>query len=432
MTRTTMRRAALWGTFVVALLYAALTGCNAWEGRLRDEEVRRLEAVIGPLDAATLNRPEVEDYENQTKLYRAAAEAMGLTAKETRLLRYLSSNDSDPGWSRDEAEVRALLEKNRLPLELLFEGCRRPRWNWGIAYERLHDARLPNLAGLMKLSRLNVVAATIDLHDGKTGAAMVKIHSGLTLAASMLDEPALIVRLVGDSIEASHVKILRRLLSAAELEAGDLRRLESLLVRFTEQSPIRDGLIGETKSMHQVLRRMEGDTLGSLHYSVEPTSEKWSRAARWFTEPIIRKGDRIFLNGQAATLERAAIPRFRRPPAPTEVSGRVAAWIHSSFGVSADVEVLLLRGDLHIARVDLARIGIALRLRRLETGVYPERLAELTPAPITEIPADPFSGSQYEYRKEGSGFLLSSAGKDGRLLPYDEGQYQALEWRITR
>ena len=66
----------------------------------------------------------------------------------------------------------------------------------------------------------------------------------------------------------------------------------------------------------------------------------------------------------------------------------------------------------HEARVDLARIAIALERHYLETGSYPESLGAVASAFGGNVPRDSFTGQAYMYRPTEDGFLLYGVGSD--------------------
>ena len=62
--------------------------------------------------------------------------------------------------------------------------------------------------------------------------------------------------------------------------------------------------------------------------------------------------------------------------------------------------------------VRLLRSDLALKLFRLEKGVYPDRLDELVPKFLDSVPIDPFSDKPMIYRAQTNSYLLHSIGPD--------------------
>jgi len=71
------------------------------------------------------------------------------------------------------------------------------------------------------------------------------------------------------------------------------------------------------------------------------------------------------------------------------------------------------------------RIDVALRLYRSERQAYPEKLEELVPGYLDELPVDPFSGKGFHYVRGDSAWTLYSVGPDQD----DDGGREAEKWR---
>jgi CubicO group peptidase (beta-lactamase class C family) len=64
--------------------------------------------------------------------------------------------------------------------------------------------------------------------------------------------------------------------------------------------------------------------------------------------------------------------------------------------------------------IQLNDIALALALYRAERGAYPERLEQLVPKYVAEMPKDLYSGAAIRYKREGTGYLLYSLGPNGK------------------
>ncbi len=60
------------------------------------------------------------------------------------------------------------------------------------------------------------------------------------------------------------------------------------------------------------------------------------------------------------------------------------------------------------------RFSLALAGYRAEHGAYPKELGALAPEYFSELPKDPFSGGEFIYRAEGTGYVLYSVGPNGK------------------
>jgi hypothetical protein len=60
----------------------------------------------------------------------------------------------------------------------------------------------------------------------------------------------------------------------------------------------------------------------------------------------------------------------------------------------------------------LARLALAVAAYRAKEGKYPDKLDDLLPGYIAQIPGDPFDGQPLRYRRDGAGPVLYSVGPD--------------------
>jgi len=88
-----------------------------------------------------------------------------------------------------------------------------------------------------------------------------------------------------------------------------------------------------------------------------------------------------------------------------------------------DVLIVLLSPDLHgaaraedrdLACQEMTQAVFALAAYRADHGAYPADLGALVPEYLPAVPEDLFSGGPLRYKREESGFLLYSAGHNGR------------------
>jgi hypothetical protein len=64
--------------------------------------------------------------------------------------------------------------------------------------------------------------------------------------------------------------------------------------------------------------------------------------------------------------------------------------------------------------LELTRLAAALAVQRAEHGAYPEKLDELVPGVFEKLPVDLYSAKPFFYQRDSDGYLLYSAGENGR------------------
>ncbi|MCC7291958.1 MAG: hypothetical protein IT449_07855 [Phycisphaerales bacterium] len=73
---------------------------------------------------------------------------------------------------------------------------------------------------------------------------------------------------------------------------------------------------------------------------------------------------------------------------------------------------------------DGVRILLALRAYHGVRGEFPETLGELSPEWLDPVPADPYSGCEFVYRRQGEDYILYSVGSNGK----DDGGQGGGQW----
>ena len=83
---------------------------------------------------------------------------------------------------------------------------------------------------------------------------------------------------------------------------------------------------------------------------------------------------------------------------------------------------------IHVG-IDLSNLSYAISAYRTEHGKYPDRLDELVPKYVKEVPQDRYSGEPLVYKRESGGYLLYSIGgnlkDDGGVGPFTDGRSPA-------
>ncbi len=69
--------------------------------------------------------------------------------------------------------------------------------------------------------------------------------------------------------------------------------------------------------------------------------------------------------------------------------------------------------DRQNTNLDLTRLAAALAVYRAEHGNYPEKLADLAPTILDQLPVDLFNAKPFIYKRIVDGYLLYSAGENG-------------------
>jgi hypothetical protein len=122
------------------------------------------------------------------------------------------------------------------------------------------------------------------------------------------------------------------------------------------------------------------------------------------------------------------VARFRK----IEADVNELSFLHVAVKILAPAMSRVAELDLRLhAHLDLGRTALAIERYRLATGTVPDRLEQLVPRYLEQVPIDPFDGRRIRYRRADPGYILYSVmedgedngglekGKAGRGQPYD-------------
>jgi hypothetical protein len=107
-----------------------------------------------------------------------------------------------------------------------------------------------------------------------------------------------------------------------------------------------------------------------------------------------------------------AIKALRRERLDNEINKKLAATL-IDFSWTA-IHWMQRQADLHEQRQRNLHLAFALAAYRAEHKRYPDKLDELAPGYLAEVPSDLFSGKALIYRHAENGYLLYSVGANGR------------------
>lgn len=86
---------------------------------------------------------------------------------------------------------------------------------------------------------------------------------------------------------------------------------------------------------------------------------------------------------------------------------------------------LFLRKANLDATLGNAELALALKIYKEKNGSYPDRLTQIVPEILKELPKDPFTGEDHVYHRAGYGFIIYSLGDNAK----DDGGISAVEKR---
>jgi len=427
------RKAARWLLYVLLVLAAVHLLATFITGRMLKAELDRLRDSGEPLTLAEL-APRVPPGEvNAADIYQQAFDSLRVSDSESLELEDFNRVD-DPEWL---ALAQRVVSDNAEYYSLLEEASRTPACAFPVDWEAGINAQFPHLGKMRQVARMLRVRAEVLAADGDTDEAIASCAVAFRMAEHIQMEPTLIAPLVGIALEGIQMPALERALSAGSPSPEAAHKLFNELGALDETDPMARTMLGERAfglSFFRDLRQLSWRELAKED-SFFGNQLPWKAVCyRGYVSPIGRpllNLDQLsYLRAWEAANEAIQLPwpqsRDRMRAAQKAVESLP---IYRSVLTRMGLPVLE-RGRLAqtrgSAQLRAIQIALAVVAYRSEHGSLPASLDEVAQVGW-ELPADPFGGGQYRYRKEGNGFVVWSIGPD---LDDDNAEVDVRDLRL--
>ncbi len=316
--------------------------------------------------------------------------------------------------------VTQLLEDNEDAVKLLQQGAALERSRYPIDFTKGHATLLPHLGDLRGAVQLLCLKAILHGEQGQPESATDALIWAFGVARSQAAEPLLISQMVRQGAQAITVSALERVVNQASLEQEHLVRLRNTLVAAYDPNAMARAFAGERCMVILMLRdpRSTGLSLAPFFGPDGPGLVPiYAAQALGLTDRCLIRyidlTDRCIAALQLPPEER---PQAHRDLERQEENLRKDHTILSHFMPS--MRRLILTDLVHLTRLRVAGVAMAVEQHRLSNGKLPEQLADLVPTFLREVPLDPYDGRPLRYRRREKGYVVYSIGKD---LADDDG-----------
>jgi hypothetical protein len=393
--------------FVILLVLAGLIGL--YVVRHRGETKRRIAALRAAGYPTTF--AELAEYtklpagvENAAGMYESAFDAFVPPVDDANMPVLGQAKWPDRGTRLSEPMTKVVeecLAANRQCLTLLHEAagiehCR---------YEYEYGQILPWARDCRDAEQLLHVSAVYHASKGDTAAAVTDIEDGLRLSDSLQREPALIGYLVRIACLGLTLNSLERSLSLTTFTDAQLQELSAALTRTGNTLDFTRVLVTERCHMIEIWRDSSrvGPTGGGLPVRILPgMRQTWLIDTLDYMEACIEAS-------QLPPVER--LKRFRRINSEVQQLSFLHVMAKNTMPALTRIAEQDLRARAHL---ELAKTALALERYRLTGAKVQERLEELVPQYLKEVPSDPFDGNPIRYRRADPGYCLYSISNDGQ------------------
>lgn len=419
------RRIRLLFLIGLLVLLVARIGLGWWADRRLQAEYARLEQKYGNLDGRSILAPQVPATENRVRLVKAALALLapgryenGISALRASITQFQKASDVP----RVPDDLRQFVEGNRESLALLAEARSKQKSSWDVDYSGNYDG--PSLLDVRMLSDVAYLAALIDLDSGAIDDAAATVASGLSLGASMRQEPALIVQLIRIAVTVQQCAAVEQLITRSEPSKETLEDLSRSLAESRELDPLSIGLLAELKFGNNGFAGMERGR-PDLTSANRDFWAVWLGPVARLGRPFVTMARVHYLKEMDRLLTIQTGPRPRPSKAPAYSGWN---WSHRLGAIAVPgLERSMESGDLFNSVLGATELGVALRRHRLDHEAYPDTLPQLVPSYLPRLPIDPFTGQPPIYARSGAGFTLKAQGGNN-YVP----RTSALEWAVPK
>jgi hypothetical protein len=343
------------------------------------------------------------DPDNAALLYYQAFLSLAeLSDGERKVIRAVAKGEAD---SNDQA--REYIQKCRGAIEFAEAATQVPTCNWGFRFSQGFEALMPHLSQVRFLTFVLAADVRTRAVDGNYRGALERCLLVDTLARQVGDD-TLVSYLVSIAVRDSGHRCMIDVISKASGDASVLRWLKDELATRPawKLTPVRPLKI----EMEIALDAMQVGKIDALVRIAAEDEQKRAEIRKMASEDVLAQGRTLYSQRVSSMIRimgslkpyeevHAQLEQLGSGLDPNVPSSAIAGLMLPAF---SRVYTLGVRTD---AYVNAARAGIEICLQRAEAGKLPTAL----PA---GLPKDPFSGSDFQYERTDSGFVLRCQGKD--------------------
>lgn len=420
---------------VLAVAHVAVDAVVTWQLKSTINKLKT-EGKLKPIEEII---PPIPDSENAASLYNKAFILMTTgeggkkyTGKQdyhfNNVVKFvLDANWSDLDiWREDQKEnIPKLIYSPQMQkiYAIIETASRKPKFSPGFDNKQWDDDEAWTYRRLMyQIVNLFILKTHIEAKAGNIKEASDSLLGVFRVLNHLQNYPPLFSEMTFLYLHGTHgvIDILKELENTREISKENLSNFLDILSKFTDLKPFVDDwkktLVYQIKGVQKTMNESYKSSRSYYGFNVYfeallPDSYKqyffWIGAK--ITDLIIMKAKLNIISKYDENFPYYKIAQDVQKIKPSFLQKIFLGW---QTYIITDDKRNLMSFSAHRARIEAARLGIALKLYRTLHGAYPDSLHALTPEILDKIPADPFTGRDFIYRKQENGFLLYSIGPD--------------------
>ena len=373
---------------------------------------------------AQLNRPLPPDDRNAAPLYLKAAplylKAAALRRGRVRLPNYAETLSAHYAYTPEQLDrIQKIYDDNPEVFALLRQATDRPQCvfvqDW--ATNTLNPI-FQQFASMRETARELKTESVLQAEQGRYGEAVATGRRVYRVAEHAASDPTLISYLVAEAIEAIATSGMQDILTLAGPNPDVDAQVEQAVTEKSTRLSLRHALSGDVavRDASLSLRRRGGPAalgglIGEFPDAPRPTTTAFTPQDRRFYADLLDAAEGDYIHQMRAAIRLADTPdevaafarASREAQTPTtDLVQEVARQLSP-----LPFEIMNAVPVRSAASREITRAAAAVLADRAKTGAYPDAL----PGTFS----DPYTGKPLGYRREGSGFVVYSAGPTGHF-----------------
>ncbi|MEI8244800.1 MAG: hypothetical protein WCI51_03155 [Lentisphaerota bacterium] len=408
--RLTIFALSVFGLVVVYILFytiANFIGRAQVESRLAE---MRTQGISLDKEAVLPGMPK-PDSDNGVYSYKAAFQLMkGSAACKTlldMLQEQLTCNITQ--WPEQSRNTAGRLLKNQdieQILRLFHWGAEKP---YAVCRRDFIDSTdsLSELRALRELFRLISIKSSSDGLNGKPDTAYSFILDGFKAIKQFESEPFLISQLVNIACADINLDAMNALISCYGISSRSAGQLLSELDRIDFKKGLSNGMRGEIILSGEIIRKLMEE-----HWQKDTDTWKLIPGPKFLNMiwPFFYQDYANCLAQMNRIIDLNSKPYWAVQNNVKELENDEKSFNYNF--MTKNLTIGLVSARTKVARIeseiDAAKLTLALHIYKNQNGAFPDKLEQLAPGILKEIPVDPISGKPFEYQKTEGKFTLSS------------------------
>lgn len=373
----------------------------------------------------------------------ATAPASQPADDEEYLCMRLAKTIKQPWSAKEYPIIAAWLKVNEKPLLVVAAAVKRPRYYMPLVSQsdppRVLDTLWPSFSTIKNVAKALAARAMLKFKAGDIEGAWADLMTARRLARLINQDPTLVGRLVGMSIEAIGCAGTNTMATSGKLSAGQAMAFLEDLKSLPPLSDVVEAIDREERFlMLDIVMMMYsgGDsaisaTPGVLKGTLVRSAIDWNEVLRvfnhWHDRFVEAHRKPTFSARKKATaavdtdiqklmnktrgagaIARIIIYKIAGHPMRKRFSRMIANLLMSTL-MPTFSRVSEIHSDV-LMRMEISKLAMALVVYKAEKGNYPDKLEALAPALLKTIPQDVFIDKPLKYERREAGYLLYSVG----------------------